>query len=272
MKSTAYRNLLFCLILATSGMAQVGINTASPANGALLDVNSANKGLLLPKVALTNTLDVTTITPSATTGLLVYNTVTSGSLPFQVTPGFYYWNGSQWLRFYNRGYGLKFDQLASLTTISSYLNIPGMDTGNISVPYTGTYQVRVEAIYSCGTLINTASDGAGQASIRLAMDTNNSGSLTPVKEAYVTSSSKRIGTTTVNSIPQSVAIIYTVDLDVLQTYRFVAQGMEWSTHNVLPGTFGKTTSGYSGSTDPITMLPVTNGQKGALTITLVKQQ
>ncbi len=250
----------------------VGINTKALADGAILDVNSPNKGLLLPQVALTNTVDVTTITPAATTGLIVYNTVTSGSLPFQVTPGFYYWNGSQWLRFYNRGYGLKFDQSTPLITTASYQTILGTDTGNISVPYTGTYQIRVEAIYSCGTLVSTSSDGVGQGSIRLSMDTNNSGTLTPVKEAYVTSSSKRIGSTTVNSIPRNAAIIYTVDLDVLNTYRFVAEGMEWSTNNVLPGAFGIVTTGYSGSTDPNTGLPVANGQSGALTITLVKQQ
>jgi hypothetical protein len=258
--------LVFLIGFNSVTNAQVGINTTSPANGALLDVNSSNKGLLVPKVALTNTVDVTTITPAATEGLLVYNTVTSGSLPFQVTPGFYYWNGSQWLRFYNRGYGLKFDQSNALNATSSYQIISGMDTGNIAVPYTGTYQVRIEAIYSCGTLISTSDDGVGQASIRLSMDTNNSGTLTPVKEAYVTSSSKRIGSSTVNSIPQNVAIIYTLDLDVLNTYRFVAEGMEWSANNVNSGTFGRNTSGYSGS------LGVADGQDGAITITLVKQQ
>jgi hypothetical protein len=198
--------------------------------------------------------------------LVVYNTVTSGSLPFQVTPGFYYWNGSQWLRFYNRGYGLKFDQEGALSTTSSYQIISGLDTGNIAVPYTGTYQVRIEAMYSCGTLVSTSSDGVGQASIRLSMDTNNSGTLTPVKEAYVTSSSKRIGSITVNSIPRTVAIMYTVNLDVLDTYRFVAEGMEWSTNNVNSGTIGRNTSSYAGS------LGVTDAQDGAITITLVKQQ
>lgn len=266
MKSTTYVCLFLCLILATTGIAQVGINTTSPANGALLDVYSSNKGLLTPKVALTNTVDVTTITPAASVGLMVYNTATAGSLPFQVTPGFYYWNGSQWLRFYNRGYGLKFDQIIPLIPTAVYQTITGMDTGNISVPYTGTYQVRIEAIYSCGTLINNSSDGVGQASIRLSMDTNNSGTLTPLKDAYVTSSSKRIGTTTVNSIPRNVAIIYTVDLDVLNTYRFVAEGMEWSANNVTVGAFGRITTIYSGASG------VTDGQDGAITISLVKQQ
>jgi hypothetical protein len=167
---------------------------------------------------------------------------------------------------------LKFAETTPLVLTSSYQAIPGLDTGTISVPYTGTYQIRVDIKYACGTLVSTGSDGVGQGSVRLRMDTNSSGTLTTLKEAYVASSSKRMGSTTVNSIPQNVTLVFTADLDVLNTYRFVAEGMEWSTNNVLPGTFGKVTTVYSGSTDPNTSLPVSNGQEGALTITLVKQQ
>ncbi len=261
--------ILFFLINFITVQAQMGINTSTPSNGALLDITSSNKGLLLPQVTLTSTSDVTTITPSATEGLLVYNTVTAGSLPFQVTPGFYYWNGSQWLRFYNRGYGLKFDQTAAIlasTTSSTYTILTGLDTGNITIPYSGTYQVRVESAYACGALVSTSSDGCGQGSISLAMDTNNSGTLTTVKETYVTSTSKRINSTTINSIPQNVTIIYNIDLDVLNTYRFVARGREWRTDNVGTGTFGKDTNGYTGASG------VNNAQRGAITLMLVKQQ
>ena len=268
MKSTAYIYLLLCLILATSGMAQVGINTASPANGALLDIKGANRGIMLPRVALTSTADVTTITPSATVGLLVYNTVTSGALPFQVTPGFYYWNGSQWLRFYNRGYGIKFNQSTPinpnvLSTV--YTPIPGLNTGVITVPYTGTYQVKVETAYAAGTLISTANEGVGQASVSLTMATN-LGVPVRVKETYVTSTSKQIGATTINSLPQNITIIYTVDLDVLNVYQFAVDVREWSRNNVNLGQFGKNTSSYSGASG------VTNAQNGSLTLTLVKQQ
>ena len=261
--------ILLFLVFASTLQAQIGINTKLPANGALLDITSSNKGFLLPQVTLTSTSDVTTITPSATIGLLVYNTVTAGSLPFQVTPGFYYWNGSQWLRFYNRGYGLKFDQTNEENADNDptkYETLDGLDTGNITIPYSGTYQVRVESHYAAGSLVSTSDDGTGQASVRLAMDTNNSGTLTNVEERYVTSTSKRNGSTTINSIPQNITIIYTVDLDVLNTYRFIAQGREWSKTNVITGIFGKDTSGYSGASG------VDNAQRGALTLTLVKQQ
>lgn len=74
--------------------AQVGIGTTSPNPSSVLDVTSLNKGVLLPRVALTGTSDTSTISSPAE-GLIVYNNVTTSD----VTPGFYYWNGSIWTRF-----------------------------------------------------------------------------------------------------------------------------------------------------------------------------
>src|SRR6185503_20612357 len=56
---------------------------------------SSNKGLLIPRVALTATIDNTTIA-SPSISLLIYNTATAGTGSTAVTPGFYYWNGSVW--------------------------------------------------------------------------------------------------------------------------------------------------------------------------------
>jgi hypothetical protein len=69
--------------------AQVGIGTTTPDTSALLEVQSTSKGLLIPRVTLQSTTDVTTIASPAT-GLLVYNTATHND----VLPGFYYWEGS----------------------------------------------------------------------------------------------------------------------------------------------------------------------------------
>ena len=84
--------ILFLLIALNSIYAQVGIGTISP-NGAL-DVVSTNDGLLIPRVALSATNIATVTTP--TISELIYNTFTSAVGPNQVTPGFYYWNGSLW--------------------------------------------------------------------------------------------------------------------------------------------------------------------------------
>lgn len=84
--------LASCLPLSAQN---VGINAtgAAPNTSAMLDVDATNKGLLIPRVALTSTADVTTITTPATS-LLVYNTATVSN----VTPGFYYWSGTAWTR------------------------------------------------------------------------------------------------------------------------------------------------------------------------------
>ena len=92
--------ILLFLICGTYVSAQnVGINSdgSSSDASAMLDINSTNGGLLIPRIALTGTADVATI-PSPTTTLLIYNTATVVGVN-GVTPGFYYWNGSAWIPF-----------------------------------------------------------------------------------------------------------------------------------------------------------------------------
>jgi hypothetical protein len=85
---------LIILISVSTYAQNVGIGTTSPA--AKLDITSANSGILIPRLALTGTNDATTV-PSPVTSTMIYNTatVTGGNA---VTPGFYYWNGSVWVR------------------------------------------------------------------------------------------------------------------------------------------------------------------------------
>ena len=86
--------------ISTFSFAQnVAINADAslPNNSAMLDVKSANKGLLIPRVTLTGTADVTTV-PSPATSLMVYNTTAAGTGATTVVPGYYYWNGTAWVR------------------------------------------------------------------------------------------------------------------------------------------------------------------------------
>jgi trimeric autotransporter adhesin len=71
--------------------AQVGIGTTVP-DGAL-DITSTTDGLLIPRVALTITTSALPLT-SPTVSELVYNTATVAD----VTTGYYYWNGTIWVR------------------------------------------------------------------------------------------------------------------------------------------------------------------------------
>jgi hypothetical protein len=88
------KKLLFIIVLfvGLSSYAQVGVGTSNPDASAQLDVVSTNKGILIPRMKLTGTLDVTTIT-NPKESLLVYNTATAGD----VVPGFYYWNSLKWV-------------------------------------------------------------------------------------------------------------------------------------------------------------------------------
>ncbi len=86
---------LFLVCNKTNVVAQgmsVSANGASPDNSAMLDVSSANHGLLIPRVALTSLTDQTTIASPATY-LTIYNTnaaIGNGT-------GMYYWSGSTWM-------------------------------------------------------------------------------------------------------------------------------------------------------------------------------
>lgn len=81
----------FLLFFSSIAFSQVGIGTTNPLGA--LDVTSTTDGLLIPRVSLFNTALATPLT-APTTSEIVYNTSTVGN----VTPGFYYWNGS-WVRF-----------------------------------------------------------------------------------------------------------------------------------------------------------------------------
>ncbi len=102
MKKTFTLCLLMCLSMylffTNISISQVGIGTTNPAAGSMLDIESNDKGILIPRIALTGTDDATTVTPSATEGLLVFNTNTVNSGTTSVSEGFYYWNGTQWVR------------------------------------------------------------------------------------------------------------------------------------------------------------------------------
>lgn len=72
----------------------ISANTFTPDASAGLEIQFSDKGVLIPRVALTSATDVTTI-PSPANSLLVYNTGTGGLTP----AGYYYWDGSSWIHF-----------------------------------------------------------------------------------------------------------------------------------------------------------------------------
>ncbi len=110
------KKIIYVIALFTSVMqAQVGIGTTTPSGA--LEVNSAmplpstqKAGFVPPTVALsatnstvTTTAGVSVINPLTngvpTTGTIVYNTNTSAAGANQVTPGYYFYNGTNWEKF-----------------------------------------------------------------------------------------------------------------------------------------------------------------------------
>jgi len=95
--------LLFLIGLGTVGVkAQVRIGgNATPNASAVLDLNaddtnSGNKGLALPRVALTSNQMLLPGVTQNLSGMLVYNTSTTGT--GVNTIGIYYWNGANWIK------------------------------------------------------------------------------------------------------------------------------------------------------------------------------
>jgi hypothetical protein len=88
--------LLFILGILMFGFINsqnVGINTLNPNPSAGLDIDFANRGLLIPRVSLQSNIDVVTINAPAVS-LLVYNT--NPAMANANGEGFYYWNGTEW--------------------------------------------------------------------------------------------------------------------------------------------------------------------------------
>ena len=88
--------VLTLFLVFLNGNAQTGIGTTTPSPSAKLEVASSNQGFLPPRIALTATNAASPVTSPAT-GLLVYNTATTGTPPNNVAPGYYFWNGSAWV-------------------------------------------------------------------------------------------------------------------------------------------------------------------------------
>jgi hypothetical protein len=103
MKTRFFIFSLALFVSALSAKAQVRIGgIANPHGSAILDLNVDNttdngtQGLALPRVELTATNVAAPIT-TPIKGLQVYNTATDGSGGTAVSPGIYYWDGTQWV-------------------------------------------------------------------------------------------------------------------------------------------------------------------------------
>jgi hypothetical protein len=128
-------NFIFCRLIvvvtvllavhnAIIGQVKIGDNATLVNPNSLLELESTNKGLLMPRLALT---DISSSSPLSVhiAGMIVYNTANQND----VVPGFYYSDGRKWIRLLSNG------QLSTPTNIgtspSNTLAITGLMQGNL---------------------------------------------------------------------------------------------------------------------------------------------
>jgi hypothetical protein len=138
--------LPLCIWLTQGAMAQnVAINStgALPVTSAALDIDMANKGLLIPRVALAVSNTFAPVTGVATVSLLIYNTATAGVSPNNVTPGYYYWNGTSWVRILNGNDSWKNDGNIGTSAATNFIGTT--DAVDFVMRTNNTEKMRVES-------------------------------------------------------------------------------------------------------------------------------
>lgn len=130
----------------------VGINTSGSNADAssMLDVSATDKGILIPRVALTNVTNSATPVNSPAAGLLVYNTnaaVTGGS-----GVGFYFWSGSVWTKMATGNFGTTLTNGRVWVGDGSNAPVERQITGDISISNTGASTIQTDAVTSAKIL------------------------------------------------------------------------------------------------------------------------
>jgi hypothetical protein len=157
--------------------AQTGIGTTTPNASAKLDVTATDKGFLPPRVALTanNVFSPLVGTAASATGLVVYNTNTSGTAPNNVIPGYYYWNGSAWINIIGSSTSSTITGNGTTSTIANFSSVindqtvgftlGNSDNGKIIVINSASAQTITVPSLSVGFNCMIVQKGAGQVTL-----------------------------------------------------------------------------------------------------------
>jgi hypothetical protein len=134
-----------------------------PASNSLLELESNNKGVLFPRVALSAT-NVASPLSAHIAGMTVYNTATAGTAPNNVVPGLYFNDGTKWLRVISNAQTLdnitvtnpsaftpsgSFYDYIFQTESNDLLNEYNTITGVFTAARTGVYSLTLSNLGSC---------------------------------------------------------------------------------------------------------------------------
>lgn len=118
--------VFFCMALCYSPAAfaqvKIGNNPKSINKDAVVEMESTNKGLLLPRLALSSTGNAAPLT-GFVQGMFVFNTATAND----VTPGMYYSDGVKWIKVnasIAAGAGVKKSLVTVVTNGQTIFNTP----------------------------------------------------------------------------------------------------------------------------------------------------
>jgi len=94
--------LVSCTLNLLNAQTKIGNNPTSINSGSLLELESTNKGFLMPRISITNTGSWVPLQGSSVTGMIVFNTnssIAAVNSSYPILPGgigFYYWDGGGW--------------------------------------------------------------------------------------------------------------------------------------------------------------------------------
>lgn len=176
------KSLLF-LLISTFTIAeiypQVGIGTIVPDSNSALDVTATDKGLLIPRIALSSTAATTPLSAHVA-GMAIFNTAATSD----VSPGFYYNNGARWIRTSDAANPLNvytsngtlagprvISQSTNSLTFNNALTSGTAVSFNSTAASTGT-GFAVTSANNTGTLLNVANTAASGSGITARIQSN----------------------------------------------------------------------------------------------------
>lgn len=129
-KSILFSAAIVCSVYTTSAQIKIGDNPNTINANSLVEMESTNKGLLAPRVALNDENSVSPLTGTVPAGMIVYST--GGA----VTDGFYFWSGSKWLAVQSSA-----NTRSNFVLVKSAADLPAPVSGVITLAAGTTYEI-----------------------------------------------------------------------------------------------------------------------------------